>query len=97
MHGHRQFTTPPGPIQVDRNMNSKYGAGTVARSINEPVDRLIKNEGGDKYFRRDLRLNDDPEKRAMRRGSEELWMRLFRRQPQDPRGFRGFYRRGSRF
>ena len=56
----RQFTISPGLIQVDHTMNNKYGAGTAVRSISEPVERIVKNEGGGKYFRRNLRLNDDP-------------------------------------
>ena len=85
MNDFRQFTTPPGLVQVDHDMNSKYGEGTAVRSINEPVERVVKTEGDDKYFRRNLRLGDDPKKRAIGRASGELRLRLYRRHPQDPR------------
>ena len=68
----RKFTNPPGLVQSDKR--------------NEELEksRIVKSEGDDRYFRKNLRLNDDSQKRALRGKSEELWLQLFRRQPEDP-------------
>ena len=85
MNDVRLFTTPPGLVQVDHDMNSKYGEGTAVRSTKEPLERLVKTEGDGKYFRRNLRLGDEPKKGSIRREPVELRLRLYRRRPQDPR------------
>ena len=76
--GSRRFSKPPGLVQSE-GMSSQ-----VIRSVGEGENRNTKIEGDGKYFRKNLRLIGDPQKRALRRTSEEIWLLLFRRQPDDP-------------
>ena len=86
MRDFRRFVDPLGLPHVRHSANKDYGDGTAARSINEPVDRTVKNGGCDHYCRMNLRLNDDQNNRAIRRASGELWLMLLRRQSQDTLG-----------
>ena len=81
MRDFRRITNPPCMERVDHSVNTKYGGGSVVRSIDHPIRN---GDGDDTYSRRNQRLGGDPQKRAMRLASEELRILLYRRKPQDP-------------